>query len=44
MAIDAVEADRRAEALALHLEPDLGEPVGGQLGLAALVMHPRSRR
>src|SRR5271165_2006495 len=34
MAIDAVEAQRRTEALALHREPDLGEPVGGQLGLA----------
>ena len=32
------EQQCRAEALALYVEPDLAETVGGQLGLAALVM------
>src|SRR5215472_6544337 len=39
MAIDAVEPQPRAEALALHVEPNLGEAFGRQLGLAPLVMY-----
>ena len=38
MTIGAVEAQRRPQALALHLEPDFAKPVGRQFGLAALVM------
>src|SRR5215831_1718060 len=40
MAVDAVEAQCRAEALALHRQPDLAEPVRSKLGLPPLVMHP----
>src|SRR5215469_18801047 len=39
MAIDAVEPQSRAEALALHVEPNLAQAVGRQLGLAPLVMY-----
>src|SRR5215469_18391556 len=39
MAVDTVEAQCRAEALALHLQPDLPEAIWRQLGFAALVVH-----
>src|SRR5437763_1906993 len=36
--VESIELDRRAETLALDVEPDLAEPVRGELALAPLVM------
>ncbi len=37
--VAGLELDRRPKALALHLEPDLAEPLARQLALAALAVH-----
>ena len=39
-AVGVVEAEGGAEALGLHVEPDLAELVGGQLRLLAGIVHP----